>query len=124
MHGRRLAEISAESDHLYPLILCREFVEPFLRTISGAVVHKQDFPRLIELRQHRQELVVEKRDVFDFVVNGNDNGNGHGRILPRGVVGGWESTARGSEAATAKVLAWGRLPACPEIPSAKMLRRG
>ena len=72
-----LAEVPAEADHLHALVALGQFLQALLRAVGRAVIDEHDFPRPSEPRQHGQKLLVQQRDVFELVIDGDDNRDAH-----------------------------------------------
>src|SRR5262245_20756488 len=79
LHGGSLSILATEANDLHTLVGRRKLLETVAAAIGRAVIDKDDFPRAIEARQHSRKLVIEGRDIFQLVADGDDYGNGHGR---------------------------------------------
>src|SRR5262245_4572967 len=79
LHGGGLTIVATESNNLHPLVGHGKLLEAVAAAVSRAVIDEDDFPRAVEARKHRRKLVIQGRDVFQLVADGDDDGNGHGR---------------------------------------------
>ena len=73
-HGRLLAEVAGEFDHLHPRITGRNRLEPLERGIATAVVDVDDLDVHPRSRQHLGEPRVRGVDDLLLVVAGDDDG--------------------------------------------------
>jgi hypothetical protein len=74
---RRLAEVSAQPNHLDRIFLACEIVQDLRGAVRTAIVHEQDLERLGESQQRVADLLVERKQVLRLVVD-RDHERQHG----------------------------------------------
>ena len=81
LHGRGLSEVAAEVNDLEARMLRCHFVEQCGTAVGAAVVDEDDFPRLAQLLQRREESFAQRGQAFFFVEDGNRDRYGGGIAL-------------------------------------------
>jgi hypothetical protein len=117
-HGRRLAAVAAELDHLDPRVGGGERGATGESLILAAIVDEKDLEGETERCQRRDDPLVERPDAFLLVERGHDHRQLGRPALARRLLS--PRLRSSGQAASATLLRSGSRPACfdriPELP--------